>query len=984
MHTLEPTIFACPPATWRGAYFWSINDRVDERRIREQVRHMHRQGQGGAFYHPRAGMTDAYLSRRFFEGVDAALSESRSQGMLFYLYDEDRFPSGFAGGYVMEADERHAALQLVRTVPEGGGVASYDVVPVAATTRFANRPFPSLLSEEAVAEFIRVAYDAYAARYGRLFGGEIPAIFTDEPNVRTDRRVVALPWAADFADVFRERKGYDIADELDALFEGGGEAQRVRYDYWEVIASLFEKRFTAQIARWCDEHGIMFTGHFWEHSFPNPTFTGSVMPNYARMQAPGIDMLFHPDWTAGRAEAQFGNNLIARELVSVGNQLGKRRLLSETHGAGGWDYEFSAMKRMLDWQFAHGINLVCQHLYHYSLRGYRKRDFPQSFGAHQPWSESYRLLGDYIGRLSYAVSAGTQRSDVLVLHPAGSTWTEWDPLAPDPAAEPVIESINAGIAGVLATLSANQIAHDLGDEHLLERHGSVGPGPTLVVGRMAYRVVVLPAMTTIRTETLQLLSEFVTAGGLVLGAGRAPELLDGRPAPRLAGQLDLGDPVSGEGLAAALIEAGVEHLRVHSVSGPRESLFYQRRETDSEEILFLANVDRSQSVSVALDEELAGGERWDPVDGTITTLGPQHSGSRTFVLPAAGSLLVRVPAAGARSCAVHLPELQSYGSVSIEPDAWHVEQLGMNALVLKRCRARMNDGEWGEEMGVLDADDRLRDELGVERRSIGARQPWMYSDEDRSVTAAVSARFTFDIAGLPEGGLALALEDPERVAIAVNGSAVPATGGEWYRDEAFRLVDIRERCTTGENTVELAWSDYGIDDGMEWIYVVGDFALAGAGAREASAAPAGFAIVSASPLTVGEWTAQGRPYYSGSARYEATVDLPDDVPAPGERAVTLELEGVDAIAVDVAVNEQPAGTLGWEPWTLDIGSLVHPGANRITLVVHNSMQNLLGPHDEEGRRGIVTPGSFGGTEDTYFDETRFDGTARLRLYRPVG
>ena len=602
MHTLEPTIFACPPATWRGAYFWSINDRVDERRIREQVRHMHRQGQGGAFYHPRAGMTDAYLSRRFFEGVDAALSESRSQGMLFYLYDEDRFPSGFAGGYVMEADERHAALQLVRTVPEGGGVASYDVVPVAATTRFANRPFPSLLSEEAVAEFIRVTYDAYAARYGRLFGGEIPAIFTDEPNVRTDRRVVALPWAADFADVFRERKGYDIADELDALFEGGGEAQRVRYDYWEVIASLFEKRFTAQIARWCDEHGIMFTGHFWEHSFPNPTFTGSVMPNYARMQAPGIDMLFHPDWTAGRAEVQFGNNLIARELVSVGNQLGKRRLLSETHGAGGWDYEFSAMKRMLDWQFAHGINLVCQHLYHYSLRGYRKRDFPQSFGAHQPWSESYRLLGDYIGRLSYAVSAGTQRSDVLVLHPAGSTWTEWDPLAPDPAAEPVIESINAGIAGVLATLSSNQIAHDLGDEHLLERHGSVGPGPTLVVGRMAYRVVVLPAMTTIRTETLQLLSEFVTAGGLVLGAGRAPELLDGRPAPRLAGQLDLGDPVSGEGLVAALIEAGVEHLRVHSVSGPRESLFYQRRETDSEEILFLANVDRSQSVSVALDE----------------------------------------------------------------------------------------------------------------------------------------------------------------------------------------------------------------------------------------------------------------------------------------------------------------------------------------------------------------------------------------------
>ncbi|MFW5742334.1 MAG: glycosyl hydrolase [Spirochaetota bacterium] len=977
MHTLDPTIFACPPATWRGAYFWSINDRVDERRIREQVRHMHRQGQGGAFYHPRPGMTDAYLGRRFFEGVDAALAESRAQGMLFYLYDEDRFPSGFAGGYVMEADERHAALQLVRTVADGAQTPSYDVVPVSATSRFANRPFPSLLSEEAVAEFIRVTYDAYAARYGGLFGSEIPAFFTDEPNVRTDRRIVSLPWAADFADVFRERKGYDIADELDALFEGGDGAQQVRYDYWEVIASLFEERFTAQIARWCDEHGIMFTGHFWEHVFPNPTFTGSVMPNYARMQAPGIDMLFHPDWTAGRAEVQFGNNLVVRELVSVGNQLGKRRLLSETHGAGGWDYEFSAMKRMLDWQFAHGVNLVCQHLYHYSLRGHRKRDFPQSFGPHQPWSQSYRLLGDYIGRLSYAVSAGRQRSDVLVLHPVGSTWTEWNPLAEDPAAEPAMQAINDGIAGVLATLSANQIAHDLGDEHLLERHGSVGAGPSLVVGRMAYRVVVLPTMVTIRTETLQLLSEFVTAGGVVLAAGSPPELLEGRVAPRLGAQLDLGQPLTGEQLVAALLEADAEHLRVQSVSGPRESLFYQRRETDAEEIVFLANVDRAQSVSVALDETLAGAELWDPVAGTVTALEPQHAGSKTFVLPPAGSLLIRVPAPAAERFAVRRPEVQSHGSVIIGPEAWRVTQLGMNALVLKRCRVKLNAGAWSAEEGVLAADDRVRDELGMERRSMGARQPWMYSDDERAVTAAVSARFTFQVAALPEGRIELALEDPERVEIAVNGTPVASRSDAWYRDEAFRLVDIAALCTTGENTVDLSWSDYGVDDGMEWIYVVGDFAVAGGGAVE-------HAIVSQTPLTVGEWTAQGRPYYSGSARYEAIVDLPADLPVPAERAVALELEGVEAIAVDVIVNEQTAGTMGWAPWTLDVGRLVRPGANRIALVVHNSMQNLLGPHDEDGRRGIVTPGSFGGTEDTYFDETRFDGSARLRLYRPVG
>ncbi|MFW5738125.1 MAG: hypothetical protein ACOCYX_04375, partial [Spirochaetota bacterium] len=481
----------------------------------------------------------------------------------------------------------------------------------------------------------------------------------------------------------------------------------------------------------------------------------------------------------------------------------------------------------------------------------------------------------------------------------------------------------------------------------------------------------------IRTETLQLLSEFVTAGGVVLAAGSPPELLEGRVAPRLGAQLDLGQPLTGEQMVAALLEADAEHLRVQSVSGPRESLFYQRRETDAEEIVFLANVDRAQSVSVALDETLAGAELWDPVAGTVTALEPQHAGSKTFVLPPAGSLLIRVPAPAAERFAVRRPEVQSHGSVIIGPEAWRVTQLGMNALVLKRCRVKLNAGAWSAEEGVLAADDRVRDELGMERRSMGARQPWMYSDDERAVTAAVSARFTFQVAALPEGRIELALEDPERVEIAVNGTPVASRSDAWYRDEAFRLVDIAALCTTGENTVDLSWSDYGVDDGMEWIYVVGDFAVAGGGAVE-------HAIVSQTPLTVGEWTAQGRPYYSGSARYEAIVDLPADLPVPAERAVALELEGVEAIAVDVIVNEQTAGTMGWAPWTLDVGRLVRPGANRITLVVHNSMQNLLGPHDEDGRRGIVTPGSFGGTEDTYFDETRFDGSARLRLYRPVG
>ncbi|HKJ84624.1 MAG TPA: glycosyl hydrolase, partial [Spirochaetia bacterium] len=605
MHTLDSVVFASPPATYRGACFWSINDRVDEHRLRSQIRHMQRQGQGGVFYHPRAGMTDTYLSRRFFDGIDAAVDECRVQGMLFYLYDEDRFPSGFAGGYVCHADERHGARQITRVVDEAGGAARYDVGYVTPTSRYNNWPYASLLSESAVGEFISTTYESYARRYGSAFGSSIPAIFTDEPNFRADRGRVALPWVDDFPEVFRQRKGYEIMDRLDAIFDEREEDyRRVRYDYWEVISSLFTERFTGRIADRCEERNLSFTGHFWEHAFPDPTYTGSVMPNYERMQIPGIDMLFHPDWEAGRPETQFGNNLIVRELASVGNQLGKKRLLSETHGAGGWDYEFDSMKRMLDWQFAHGINLVCQHLYHYSLRGYRKRDFPLSFGSHQPWSNSYRLLGDYIARLSYAMSTGAPQVDVLVVHPSGSTWTEWDPGGEGGVEEEAVASIASSVNGVLSLLLENQIACDLGDEYLLERHASVATGPSFVVGRMAYTAVVLPAMVTMRSQTLALLEAFAAAGGLVMSAGRLPDHLDGRVAARLTQRLGITGALAPEELLSSLASVGVERLEVRSVAGPRASLSYQRRRSSVEETLFLANGDRDEPIVLSLNERL--------------------------------------------------------------------------------------------------------------------------------------------------------------------------------------------------------------------------------------------------------------------------------------------------------------------------------------------------------------------------------------------
>ena len=61
-------------------------------------------GFGGFFMHSRTGLDTAYLSDEWFKAIDSCINEAEKSGMLAYLYDEDRWPSGAAGGFVTSND----------------------------------------------------------------------------------------------------------------------------------------------------------------------------------------------------------------------------------------------------------------------------------------------------------------------------------------------------------------------------------------------------------------------------------------------------------------------------------------------------------------------------------------------------------------------------------------------------------------------------------------------------------------------------------------------------------------------------------------------------------------------------------------------------------------------------------------------------------------------------------------------------------------
>ena len=138
------------------------------------------------------------------------------------------------------------------------------------------------------------------------------------------------------------------------------------------------------------------------------------MAMYAWHQMPGIDMLFN-QFNETSPRAQFGNIRAVKELRSAANQVGYKRTLCETYGGGGWDVTFKDMKRLGDWTYALGVNFMNQHLSHTTLKGARKYDYPPVFTYHSPWWSDYKVLNDYFGRLSAALSNGEQINDLLVI-----------------------------------------------------------------------------------------------------------------------------------------------------------------------------------------------------------------------------------------------------------------------------------------------------------------------------------------------------------------------------------------------------------------------------------------------------------------------------------------------------------------------------------------------------------------------------------------
>ena len=112
--SLDTELFKNPTSEYRGTPFWAWNTELSKEELAFQIDVLREMGFGGFHMHSRTGMATDYLSEEFFDFVKFSVDEAKKRGMLAWLYDEDRWPSGSAGGLVTKT-VRHRGKSLLFT-----------------------------------------------------------------------------------------------------------------------------------------------------------------------------------------------------------------------------------------------------------------------------------------------------------------------------------------------------------------------------------------------------------------------------------------------------------------------------------------------------------------------------------------------------------------------------------------------------------------------------------------------------------------------------------------------------------------------------------------------------------------------------------------------------------------------------------------------------------------------------------------------------
>jgi hypothetical protein len=785
---LSPEAFANPGAAWRGKPFWSWNGKLEKDELIRQIHILKEMGMGGYFMHSRTGLVTEYLGKEWFELINACAAEGDRLGMENWLYDEDRWPSGTAGGMVTanpdfrmkfihmeklegaafdlaswaQSKERPLGAWSCRLQNEidifdvkpvlsgtsksdlaGKTVLAFQIIPMANGSFYNGNTYVDTLKREATEEYLRLTHEAYKTHCGHHFGKSIKGIFTDEPHrgpfmsgfgVPPSPGIdltCLVPWTDTIFEAFAGMHQSRVEDQLPALFlrPDGRERIPVKAQYADTLLVLFLDNFAKPYLDWCNRNNLMVTGHvLHENSLACQVSThGSVQRYYPLMHIPGIDYL-----------CEHGREYwVAKQVDSTARQFRQPWILSELYGCTGWQMNFESHKAIGAWQALFGINLRCHHLSWYTMAGEAKRDYPASILHQSPWYKEYNTVETWFARLGYFRAQGETCCDLLVLNPVESVWGRVYPGAIKgmSAGDPGIRQLEKTYAECFAMLAGNHIDFDYGDEALLAEHGTcvIEKGKArLRLGAMQYSTVLIAGVETVRPSTLALLKDFLAAGGRVIVAGKAPSHVDSIPSDAFQTLPVISCSFEEEPLLRAVRMQEPQAIRiVYRPSGETaRDVFCQLRKAQEGLCLTVLNMNRDKAHDIEVTLEGGEGsiiEEWDLETGDAGRHPASAQGRTVTFTTTLHTSQARCFRLVGKSSLPLKPEREEAWSDGLTVRLGQPTRITLaepNICVLDVPSWSLNDGPENPVNDILQVDRKVRQQLGVPLRSGDMVQPW--------------------------------------------------------------------------------------------------------------------------------------------------------------------------------------------------------------------------------------------------------------------
>ncbi len=959
--------------------FWAWNETMDDASISERIKEFYEQGFQGFFMHSRGGLLTPYLSDEWFHACRTAADIAKKYNMKAWIYDEDGWPSGFAGGLVNSLGDEFRSKYIKFTYdkkPENL-IASFrrerdNYVPCRPEDAnlwayYSVEPnYVDLLSHKVTKAFIKFTHERYKKELGDRLGDSVPGFFTDEPQYFGE----GYPYSLEFEEYFKKRNGYSYKDKLYYLLdEFSGEAvYDYRKDYWNTIQEMMNENFFKQIYEWCEINHVIFTGHCpGEDSLIQQVgSTAGVMPKYKHMQMPGIDHL-------GR---RITSILLTKQVTSIAKQTGRKKIISETFGCAGWNIPFEEQCYIWGWQAAAGINIPCLHIGAHSIRGIRKRDYPAFYSYQEPWWEKFNHISKWMSGINYKMTLGRWMEDVLVISPMQSIYCcHTKPLSEHE------KELASSYRCLCDNLTEIQVGFDIGDEAVLKEDGLVNEN-TIQIGNCSYHYVIVSKSIILSEATWSLLRGFYKNGGKIIFTDRTPEIV--------------GDEDTDWIKKCPVIQ--------------NSSRFWYKYFSFIQFNRLLTVYDKSGfeiahglNVAVKLDQDVVRAYIWNYIADSNRELVISIPGQKSVYLVDPETLSrKKIESYFGENDTIVPIEISNYQSLLLEAEN-------------SSDKAESKKGYRKSEIPLIDISCCSDNVLTIDYASysldgdkyskflpIVKMHPLIYKDLANTAQNLIYTKYEFSSEMTESEVLYAAIEDKDCIDVIFNGKSIYETAGDWYIDKGIHKYCLG-KARKGQNTIiviyQLQKHNVQNVDGLfetevnrffypvepEAIYILGSFGVGQKGEVFKNRThirvknPDFYLKDRVKIQDLSDVTPQGLWFYRGNIKADLKIIW------DGAEYKYIRFKNPKAACVEVIGNSESA-LLYTSPYEIKITEFLIKGENTISVILHGTNRNIFGPHHHiKGENNFVGCNTFKGIrgyedsivnydltqEDTWTDEYSF-------------